>query len=73
MNMGFQTSGLSGFTRDGISVEATCLSCAVDCNGGSPSDRFCSDDAEQSVPQANGRTAVNLNFTNRLLQNRLLK
>ena len=38
MNIGFQTSGLSGFTR--ISVEATCLSCAVDCNGGAPSDRL---------------------------------
>ena len=46
MNIGFQTSGLSGFTRVAYlwrrhaSAEATCLSCAVDCNGGAPSDRL---------------------------------
>ena len=40
MNIGFQTSGLYRFHPCGISVEATCLSCAVDCNGGAPSDRL---------------------------------
>ena len=35
MNIGFQTSGLSGFTR-----VAYLWSCAVDCNGGAPSDRL---------------------------------
>ncbi|MCS2387811.1 hypothetical protein NXV57_06845 [Bacteroides thetaiotaomicron] len=40
MNIGFQTSGLSGFTRVAYLWRRHASGCAVDCNGGAPSDRL---------------------------------
>jgi len=62
MNIGFQTSGLSGFTRVAY-LWRRHASAVLWIAMAALLPTACSDDAEQSVPQANGHTAViYLNF-----------
>jgi hypothetical protein len=57
MNIGFQTSGLSGFTRVAY-LWRRHASAVLWIAMAALLPTACSDDAEQSVPQANGRSAA---------------